>query len=75
MATVTTTVASITALDSLGCLSRARADPQSSVEADTITMMATSAATGTWDTQGLSSTIRISRKAPANSVDSRPRPP
>ncbi len=33
------------------------------------------AATGTCDTQGLSATMRISRKAPANSVDRRPRPP
>ena len=56
-------------------LSKARAEPQSKVEADTMTMMATSAATGTCETQGLSSTMRISKNAPANSVDRRPKPP
>ena len=76
MTTVTTTVATMTALDMLadGCTS-ARSEPQSNVETDTITMMATSAATGTCDTQGFNSTMRISRNTPANSVDSRPRPP
>ena len=48
---------------------------QFEVEADTITMMATSAITGTCDTQGLSSTISTSRKMPAKAVDRRPRPP
>jgi hypothetical protein len=75
VATVTATVASITALDMRGWRTSVRSDPQSKVDADTITMIATSAATGTCDTQGLSSTMRISRKAPANSVDSRLRPP
>jgi hypothetical protein len=38
-------------------------------------MIATRAATGTCETQGFSSTIRISSSAPANSVERRPRPP
>lgn len=53
MTTVTAAVATITALESFGCFKSARAEPQSSVEADTITMMATRAATGTCETQGL----------------------
>lgn len=65
---------SITALDMRGWRTSARSEPQSKVEAETITMIATSAATGTCDTQGLSSTMEISRNAPANSVDTRPRP-
>ena len=38
-------------------------------------MMATSTATGTCDTQGLSATIKNSKNTPANKVDKRPRPP
>ena len=72
---VMTTVASITALDRRGWRTTAPSDFQSKVEADTITMMATSAITGTCDTQSLSATMRISKNTPANSVDSRPRPP
>ena len=72
---VTTTVASITALDRRGWRTSVRSDFQSNVSADTITMMATSATTGTCDTQGLSATISTSKNTPANSVDRRPRPP
>src|SRR6195952_1071883 len=75
VATVTPTVATMTALDTLGWVTRVRSDDQSKVSIDTMTMMATSAATGTCDTQGFSATIRISRSAPANKVESRPRPP
>ena len=75
VAMVMTTVASITALDRRGWRTTAPSDFQSKVEADTITMMATSAITGTRDTQSFSATMRISKNTPANSVDSRPRPP
>ncbi len=75
VAIVTTTVASMTALELRGWTTSARSDFQSKVDADTITMIATSAITGTCDTQGLSSTISSNRKTPANSVDRRPRPP
>ncbi len=75
VATVTATVVAITTLEVRGWRTTPRSEPQSKVAADTITMIATSAATGTCDTQGLSTTIRISRNTPANSVESRPRPP
>ncbi len=75
VAMVTATVASMAALDRRGWRTRAPSDFQSNVSADTMTMMATSAITGTCDTQALSATIRMSRNTPANSVDRRPRPP
>ena len=68
VASVTATVASITALDRRGCRTSWRSEPQSKVAAETITMMATSAIIGTCATQGLSSTMRTSRNRPANSV-------
>lgn len=52
-----------------------RSDDQSKVSTETMTMIATRATTGTCDTQRFSATMRISSRAPANSVDSRPRPP
>src|ERR1044072_8240640 len=62
--TVTTTVATMTALDIRGWTTTARSDDQSKVSIETITMIATSAATGTSETHGFRSTIRISRNAP-----------
>src|SRR5690606_11649066 len=73
--TVTKTVASITTLDNLGCTTTARIDDQSNVSIDTITIMATSAATGICETHGFSATIKTSIKTPANKVERRPRPP
>ncbi|MNV02446.1 hypothetical protein D3C71_926820 [compost metagenome] len=75
VAMVTTTVASMAALDRRGWRTRAPSDFQSNVSADTITMMATSAITGTLDTQSFSATMRMSKNTPANNVDRRPRPP
>ena len=44
----------MTTLDTLGCVTSVRSDDQSNVSIETMTMMATSAATGTCDTQGFS---------------------
>ncbi len=75
MATVTTTVATITMLEVGGCLRRSRIDDQLKVPMETITITATSAAIGIRATQGPANTTRINSTTPATSVERRPRPP
>ena len=75
VATVTTTVASMTTLDIFGCRARSRSEPQEKVLIDTMIMIATSAATGTCATHGRSGTMTTSRNTPATIVESRPVPP
>jgi len=73
--TVTTTVASITTLELLGCSRRLRIEPQLKVPMDTMIITATSAAIGIRATQSPMKTTISSRNTPAASVERRPRPP
>jgi len=75
VATVTTTVASITALELFGCSRRLRTESQLKVPIETMIITATSAAMGICLTHSPRNTTRISRTTPATSVDRRPRPP
>ena len=75
MNTVTTTVASMTTLELLGCSRRFLNEPQLKVPIDTMIITATKAAIGIWLTHSPKNTTKISSTTPATSVDKRPRPP
>ncbi len=68
---VTATVASMTRLDKAGVERSRLRDAQSSVSMDTMIMIATKAATGTWPIRSPATTISESSSPPAASVESR----
>lgn len=75
MATVTTTVSSITAEDLRGCVRRSRSERQLKVPMLTMIITATRAAIGICRTRSLPYTTSTSSSTPATRQDRRPRAP
>ncbi len=75
MSTTTTTVDTMTMEDERGWVRSVLIDDHENVPIETMIITATSAAIGIWLTRSPSTTMRKSRKTPAQKLDSRPRPP
>ena len=75
VATTTATVASMTTEDGSGFVRSCASERQEKVLIETMIITAVSAATGTTASRSCSATSSTSRKAPATSVESRPRAP